>query len=396
MKLSRRLVLSSREYEALIATLDSSHSPADPASKRAHDRRPFRMADIPLCVNQPDGGKNYFSVYGRNISRGGISILHGGFLYNGSTCRLVLRTPGNELLAVSGVVRHCRHVERLSHEIGIQFLQEINPRQFLLPAAGEPAGALTDAAPGARPIEGTVLVVDGFEPDRRIIEHYLSRMNCRPIGATSSGGAIDAIRTESIDLVISGLDLLGEHGLYLVQRMRQLQFRKPILLALADQHPDNLALVSQAGADDVLLKPLSPDLLAAHLQTRLGRPAAHGALISHVQSRPGMHDLVAQFVDQLRHLARRLRRAYGADDLLAMRELCCRIKGSALSFGYPELTVAALRAVTAIDRHGDRSDARVTVRQLLDACDRVQGPARQAAPSRPAAESTAVDARPAA
>lgn len=390
MKFTKRLVLSSREYEELIASLDSSMREGEQTSIRTHDRRPFRTTSIPLCVNQPDGGQSHFIVYGRNISRGGVSVLHGGFLHPGSACRLILQTRGDDLLAVAGIVRHCRLVNHFSHEVGIQFLEEINPRNFLVPDGDDDVTTTCAAEAGTA---GTVLVVDGFEPDRRMMEHQLRTRSYRVTAVETSGAALDAIKSEEIDLVLSGLDLTAENGLYLVQSMRQLQFRRPIIIAMSDSSAENLALVSQVGADDVLIKPVSLDVLAAQLDSHLGTGDPRGSLVSRVQTQPGMRDLVAQYVEHLRLVTRRLRRAYVNDDLPAVRDACCRIKGSALNFGFPALTVAAQRAVAAIDRQGDEHDARVAVRHLLDCCDRVQypslsGPAIQLLTSKPAPTSS--------
>ena len=54
--------------------------------------------------------------------------------------------------------------------------------------------------------------------------------------------------------------------------------------------------------------------------------------------------------------------------------LSCRIQGSALTYGFPSLSVAALRTVSCLDRREDAHQCRVMIHQLLDCCDRVKCP----------------------
>ncbi len=77
------------------------------------------------------GATASYIVRPRNLSTGGISILHGSFVYPRSTCSLMLKTITKEDALVSGKVVSCRCVRGRVHEIGIQFDHPIKIEDFI-------------------------------------------------------------------------------------------------------------------------------------------------------------------------------------------------------------------------------------------------------------------------
>lgn len=140
----RQLDLSNRECERLLKTIDPRNSEIERNSNRKHPRYPFPLADIPICIEHPDGGKSYVLVFARNISNGGLSFLHGGFLHTNSRCTIILKTLDGELVGLSAGVRHCRLIQGSCHEVGIKFAQEIDVGQFL------PESELSSLSTGAQ------------------------------------------------------------------------------------------------------------------------------------------------------------------------------------------------------------------------------------------------------
>lgn len=130
-KFVRQLVISNRECELVIKTIDARTAKGKQHSPRKHQRYSYILADIPICIEHPDGGKIYALVFGRNISNQGMSFLHGGFIHSDSRCTIILKSIEDDPVGLSAKVRHCRLIPGSCHEVGIEFSQEIDIRQFL-------------------------------------------------------------------------------------------------------------------------------------------------------------------------------------------------------------------------------------------------------------------------
>ena len=127
----RQLDLSNRECEQLLKTIDARSSEIEKDSNRKQPRYPYPLADVPMCIEHPDGGKSYVLVFARNLSNGGMSFLHGGFVHTNSRCTIILKSNEGELVGLSAGVRHCRLIQGSCHEVGIKFSQEIDVCQFI-------------------------------------------------------------------------------------------------------------------------------------------------------------------------------------------------------------------------------------------------------------------------
>lgn len=89
-------------------------------SRRGTGRVKYR---IPSVVVRPDRSDKdiAFIVSTRNISTGGMSILHGQMMYTGNACRVDLATRNGEWITVKATVAHCRLIRGMLHEVGLMF-----------------------------------------------------------------------------------------------------------------------------------------------------------------------------------------------------------------------------------------------------------------------------------
>lgn len=93
-----------------------------------------------------DGVTSKFLVRPRNLSTGGISFLHGNFLYPGTTCRIALQTTDHEQVMALGTVVRCRCVRGRAHEVGVQFAAPIEIENFVAEAQPEAEPEPVDGA----------------------------------------------------------------------------------------------------------------------------------------------------------------------------------------------------------------------------------------------------------
>ncbi len=124
------LGLNDKVLNEILDYLDGTQS-AEAAKRRRYTRIQYRRASVVLAVKTPGGIDTVTKVACRNLSSGGISVLHSAFLHAGSVCVVVLEHPLHGNTAVRGKVARCQHRSGLMHEIGIRFDEQINPRDFV-------------------------------------------------------------------------------------------------------------------------------------------------------------------------------------------------------------------------------------------------------------------------
>ena len=112
------LRLSPSELHKLLETVEKRDG-ENKSPDREFVRWSYRVESVNLVIEHNSGNKINLPVATRNISRGGISILHSAYMHTGTPCELLLRLPGGEALSVRGTVRRCAHLIGRAHEIGV-------------------------------------------------------------------------------------------------------------------------------------------------------------------------------------------------------------------------------------------------------------------------------------
>ncbi len=143
--------LSMKERHRLLSMLDRDQAQRTENNMRKTLRQAYRAATAPMVVIQPGGSVSAYLVVTRNLSAGGIAVIHGGYIHAGTECRLMLGTIDGEKVVVPGLVRRCRHIKGNLHEIGVEFLKAVAPEDFV-PTTVEDA----DAARLAQKPEGGI------------------------------------------------------------------------------------------------------------------------------------------------------------------------------------------------------------------------------------------------
>ena len=107
------------------------------AGRRDGGERYFRQASCMLRVVDADGAVGVHLVTTRNLSRGGLSVIHGQELAIGSTCVLALEQPEGPGAVREASIEWCRAVEvgqggaAPAFELGLRFKGELDVTPFL-------------------------------------------------------------------------------------------------------------------------------------------------------------------------------------------------------------------------------------------------------------------------
>ena len=139
-----------------------------------------------------------------------------------------------------------------------------------LPRAGDAAESLDDDEPALpRGAGQRVLIVDDEEPLVRLATRTLEELGYAPAGFTSSVAALSAFRADPahFDAVITDERMPGMSGSALIREVRSIRGALPVLLVSGYVGGKVTAQAREAGADEVLKKPL----LARELATSLAR-----------------------------------------------------------------------------------------------------------------------------
>lgn len=371
-----RVRLSSTERSKLLCRLDEAPAEQHGRDRRRWKRWEYRMSDIALVVQHPGGGNGRYLVCARNLSAGGISFIHGGYLHPGSDCKVVLPRRDGTPWVVAGVIVHCRHLQGSHHEVGLQFVKEVDPT-FLLPDPVEDDEGTRDQTLELPTLEGNVLVIDQSSNDRRLLTHQLRATGITLQMVEAPGLALDAIRQQAFELVLCDLNL-EDDAVRMIGNIRALDFKGPILVITAEHDPKRLIQARTAGANEIIGKPANPIYLAALLAEWLRVPAVDRPVFSTLEDKPGMVELIADFIEDAHRKAGLIEKGVTRADLSGLRELCLSLAGSAAGHGFAPLTEAARDALTALDTTTDSKDSQQPLRRVVSICRRLrcQGSAR--------------------
>jgi CheY-like chemotaxis protein len=371
--------LSDTARQEFLDKLDRSAS-AERASRGVHKnnqrkdtRWAYRQSDIAVTVEHPAGGVSRLLLMSRNLSAGGIAFLHSGFLYPNSRCQVMLpRLDGQPHTAVGNVVT-CRHVQGLIHEVCIKFDRRIEPTQFV----PSPETAGTDAPDSVEmpELHGRVLVVDDSEMDRTLLLHHLKLAGVHLTSVSTSGAALDTVKRDVVEIVICELNLDGLDGVEFIAKLREAEFKGPVVVITAETSDERLAAAKTAGAAHVIAKPYNPEELftvMVELHQQIGAVISQAAIYSTADEQPGMTELISQYLEQAKKAARKLEKITGDEGLTELRQVCLSLKGSAAGYGFASVGTLAADVIKALDASRDVRSVSSQVRTLCMMCDRLR------------------------
>jgi DNA-binding response OmpR family regulator len=124
-----------------------------------------------------------------------------------------------------------------------------------------------------------VLLADSDDAAREFIEHALRELGYGVTAVADGGDAWAAYQRERVPLVIIEVNVLGLGGLEVCRRVRAADPMRQTFVVMCTGHDarESLAAVLDAGADDYLAKPVTPEQLRARLaiaERRLADEAA--------------------------------------------------------------------------------------------------------------------------
>lgn len=119
-----------------------------------------------------------------------------------------------------------------------------------------------------------ILVVEDDAQIRNFIGYALQQENYRSITAGSAQGAMSAVVSEHIDLILLDLGLPDFDGLEVIKKIREWSQIPIIVISARDQDKEKAAALD-TGADDYLTKPFSTTELMARIRVAIRHSTTH-------------------------------------------------------------------------------------------------------------------------
>ncbi len=269
------LRLDQRTLTALMDKLDSVRG-VHPGSRRRYARLPYRHADVRVLLTHPGGSTSELTLCSRDISSGGMSLLHSAYVHKGSGCRVVLQKPCGGRVTISGKVVRCEQLAGLIHEVGIAFSTRVSLREIFAPDPTEEFFSLERVDPAE--LKGRLLHVDNANMGRRLLQAFLNESNLAIHQAGTIAQGVEAAK-QQFDVIVAEYSLPDGNACDLIEALTLKQVNIPVMILLSEMSMEireNLRRVRPAG---VLRKPVSQDRLqrVRAAETHVGVRAARTA-----------------------------------------------------------------------------------------------------------------------
>lgn len=366
------LRLSSSELKKIIDKIEADTS-GHTNPEREFVRWAYRVEAVQLVIEHGTGNKVTLPVATRNISRGGISILHSAFIHSNTPCEILLKVPGGKTTAVPGVVKRCNHITGRVHEIGIKFKSQVSMKDLLGLDPLNEAYSLERVDPSR--LHGSVLIVTSSDMDRELMLTYLDNTNLMVNTADSVETGVSRAQ-KGCDLIVCDYHIGGYTAPDLINAINEAGCDMPVVVLTSDHSEKALDAIRESNASGVLTKPTTRDRLMQALAEFLHADGDGGPLYSILKESDASYPLLSKFLGDITRMSLNLEKSSRDDDLQQCLQIIRTLSGVAGPLGFPDLSVLAIAAEQKL-ASGNLKSAHHEIRALVVACRRVK--------SRPAA-----------
>lgn len=337
-------------YEQLLRKLELEHhndaSPANP--NRVHTRLLYHKPYLGLEIENSDRNRQAITVAARNISTGGISVLHSSFTYTGARAYIVLDRIDGKPFKAKGTIVRCDHRGGVVHEIGIRFDQPIIVQEFIRPDILQCVRTRERVRPDQ--LEGTLLVV-GDDPNLiPFIRQFLVNTSIKYAFADTPQQARERI-PDDFDIVLVCLGTQAMIATDFVRSLRDSGYTRPVLLAGAciDDATGNQIRLSTA--DAFIPSPINENDLLCTLADYMLTPW-NEQILAAVRNHHAAQTTTTLRAELARH-ALLLDQHTRAQDPVQVYACCSKIQALAPLLAHDQLHETAQRVANAVANNGD-------------------------------------------
>ncbi len=278
----------------------------------------------------------------RNISRGGMALLHCAYVYVGTPCSITLHDLAGATHEVKGTVVHCRHVSGRVHEIGVRFNDVIPLRRFIRidPLSEQYSLESFDTAQ----MRGNVLLVTMCALSRKLVAHWLRETRVKLTIPEDPGAAAEALN-DPFDILILDFDAPDIDAAAFAEHARAAGTSKLIVVS-GQAQPDARRAIAALKPVGFLSKPLREQKVIRALGEFLvlSDELHDASSAENTEARNELAILAADFARELHKMADEIRSAVDRNDGEGFSRACAHIRSVAPVLGFAELADAAAKA----------------------------------------------------
>lgn len=356
--------------EALNSLLDQidKSSGKNASVAREFVRWGFRREAVLVTIHQPGGGNPVnLKMACRNLSCGGINVLHSAFVHSGTRVVVELSLPSGERQKVEGTIVRCSHLKGLVHEIGIKFNHEIQAREYIHVDPFSDNFSLEKVDPDE--LKGTVIFVDDSAAERKLITHYLRGTSLR-LRVAESGKEALRLLEDGCDLLITDYVMPEMNGVELIRAVREAGYDTPVIMVTADTSAVTRVSLNELRISAFLAKPFPQEMLLRAVAEFISMDSGARQTSCSLPADHPNRGLADGYVEQLREIGAKLAKCTDADDPEATRALVLQVAGSAPNFGFEAIGRLATAAAQSLAATGSMQESQPHLRSLQVACER--------------------------
>ncbi len=305
----------------VLEELDQQSRSLDCAAKRKTERYRYRVRAVRFEVFGKDGSTSRYELPSRNISRGGMSLLIGQFVYPGLRCAVELVGLRNQRQTITGTIARCRYLTGSAHlyEVGIRYNKPIDVSNFY--REGD---------------QLRVLIAAGDAETQKIIQNVLDERAAESTFIETADAVLAEAQRAAHDLMLVDLDLPALNISTLMAGLRTGGYGGPVC-ALAGEIDDTARQsLGDAGCIAVLEKPLQEGALDDLIRTTCDLPV-YSTLLHEPKLSEQIDTFVAQFPKRITVIELSLKRG----DWPTIRQQCQQIAVNAGFCGFDAIRKAA-------------------------------------------------------
>jgi CheY-like chemotaxis protein len=335
------LGLTQAALKLIVEKLDAAEK-GKASTKRNFSRWPFVHASIKVAIVQPSGSEVTLKLAARNISRGGVSLLHNCFVHPGSQVIVSLPRLAGGAKDIVGSVKRCLHRRGVLHELGVSFEEEIELRDFVGVARGTDLFSLERIEPDK--LIGTVLHVEDNDVDARMFAHFLRETQLRVKRAKSGLEGLD-MAVQEFNLIVSDWRMPDITGTEMIRRIRELGVETPVILSTSDP----LGLMKEGLWDETNTGMVSKPLVQQNLLRAI---AEHLLVVGHAAQPEGQRPSPLNVSSAVSEYSAKLAALADSTDLANIRETCAGVRSAGAAAGDTNLMRVAENAINILDSKG--------------------------------------------
>jgi len=333
--------LSDRDLDDMLERMDASEAQLDPKVRRSFARWPFRHASVAMRLVHPGGSEVELRLACRNLSKGGISLLHSGYIHAGTPCTVMMPKLVGSTVEVKGEIVRCQHRRGNLHEIGVRFLKPINIRLFIDSARAVDFHVLEHVRPET--VSGRLLLVEDCPLNTKIVKHYLRETRLVVTAVTTGAEGINSA-ADGYDVLVTDWQLPDMTGVKMLTQIREGGIQSPAIFVTADPAGALKEGLAELPNVAILPKPISQEQLLRAVAERVMSGKQGGG---EQGTGAGAEQLNSDLASSMRDQAEALAKAAANKDIKSALPIAFMLIGAAAPLGHPQLGGIASSLVDA-------------------------------------------------